>query len=105
MHGRSHSSKQTVHGTGMAASRDQFHPVQRYSTGPPPLPPKGIDPKNDPVTNSYQKVAEWDVSGGDQGSQSDYRYEQEYSETASEHSLSDSTQISGRSEPIHNRPR
>ena len=107
IHGRSHSSKQHVHGTGVAA---QFCPPQGHSTAPPPLPPRtrGINPRSDPVTPSYQKVTEWDLSGGEQGSLSCDGYVQEYSvvqETASEHSLSDSTQFSERSEPIHNRPR
>lgn len=112
VHGRSHSYKHDSRGN----VTDRSYPAQGYpgvsSAPPPPLPPKGIS--NSPNTRiahaQYSQTARWDLSGEPrgQGSQSDYRYEghlQDYPETTSEHSLSDSTQTSERSEPTYKRPR
>lgn len=95
IHGRSLSSKYERRGSADTGLPPRGYPA--HSSGPPPLPPKGI---------STMHVYQWDLAA--QGSQPDYRGEvQEYypNETTSEHSLSDSTQTSDISEPTYRRPR
>ena len=133
MHGRSHSYKQeNERGRELYSAQGIYNippplppkGVGRAKPGPPTNPQYSKQPPGpvvsapyslQPATSTqYSQQSQWDPfseSRGTGGSQSDYRqegYVQECpmpQETASEHSLSDSTQTSERSEPTHRRPR